>query len=80
MEFQIQRRGGGPGPWVLFLPGAASILFGILILMLPEILVALVAGAFIFVGATLLSIAWRVRNGGRSRFTSMFGDDPRRPG
>ncbi len=41
--------------------GALFLLFGVLILLLPQILVALVAAFFIGIGMTLMAVSWRFR-------------------
>lgn len=43
------------------MPGLALILLGLLILLLPELLVAMVAGGLFFLGGTLLVLGWRIR-------------------
>ena len=74
MEFKIQRNRAPVGPWLLFAPGALLVLLGILIAIVPQLLVALVAGALILAGTLLLAVAWRFRAGGRRPSFSMFGD------
>lgn len=44
-----------------WMPGLALILLGLLILLLPELLVAMVAGGLFFLGGTLLVLGWRIR-------------------
>jgi drug/metabolite transporter (DMT)-like permease len=46
-------------PW--WLPGAALILFGVAMVVFPELLALLVASAFIIAGGTWLSIAYTGR-------------------
>jgi len=49
-------------PWraYLFVPGAALLLFGFLVLMLPRLFLALFAALFVFVGVFLLALAWKI--------------------
>jgi uncharacterized membrane protein HdeD (DUF308 family) len=48
--------------WPMFLlEGLALILFGVAVLVFPEILVVMVATTFIVLGAICLTIAWRTR-------------------
>ncbi len=61
----------GQGQWPLFWPGIVLILFGILILLEPFVLVALIAGAFIGLGAFLLIGGWRARRAW-TQFESFF--------
>ena len=51
----------GPFGWVAFAPGAALLLLGVLIWMVPQILVALIAGACMALGGVMLLLAWRLR-------------------
>jgi uncharacterized membrane protein HdeD (DUF308 family) len=46
-------------PW--WLPGTLLILFGIAIVLFPELLALLVASAFLFAGALWLSLAYAAR-------------------
>jgi hypothetical protein len=46
-------------PW--WLPGAALVLFGVAIVVFPELLSLLVASAFIIAGGTWLSMAYTAR-------------------
>lgn len=60
------RTGDGSGApihssWRPFLPGAMLVAIGVLIALVPELLVALVATAFVSVGILALAVAWRVR-------------------
>ncbi len=54
------RAGFLPGS-MLLLPGICCIGFGMLILLMPELLVAMVATFFIFIGIVLLSFAFAAR-------------------
>ena len=49
-------------PWraYLFIPGGALLLFGVLVLLLPRLFLALFATLFVFVGVFLLALAWKV--------------------
>ena len=51
----------GPFGWIVFAPGTAMVLLGVVIWAIPAILVALIAGACIAVGGLLLLLAWRLR-------------------
>jgi hypothetical protein len=54
--------GSGRRPWlVVFLPGVGLMAFGLLILIVPELLVALVAALFMLAGALLAAVGWRLR-------------------
>lgn len=62
-EFEIRPPGPAPAAlWLVpFLAGVACILFGVLIAILPELLVAMVASAFVLLGLALASLGWRLR-------------------
>ncbi|NOX36949.1 MAG: hypothetical protein GXO78_05370 [Calditrichaeota bacterium] len=47
--------------WNYFITGLFFILAGIVIILVPEILVALIASAFIVVGLVILVVAWQIR-------------------
>ena len=52
----------GPGGWwLLMAPGIFLILFGLAILIWPQLLAYLVAGALLFAGVSLTLWGWRVR-------------------
>lgn len=56
--------GTGRRPWlVFFVPGLILLVFGVLILVVPELLVALVAAFCIGCGLLLASVGWRLRQG-----------------
>ena len=55
------RLSAGPPSVLVFVPGVACILVGLLILLLPELLIALVSGLFFLIGGVLLAAAWRLR-------------------
>jgi hypothetical protein len=62
-EFVIHGRRSGGNPWlVVFVPGVALMCFGVLILIVPELLVAMVAAGFLGVGALIAAMGWRLRN------------------
>jgi uncharacterized membrane protein HdeD (DUF308 family) len=46
-------------PW--WLPGALLVLFGITVMIMPELLAWMVASAFIFAGVSWLAAAWTAR-------------------
>ncbi len=48
--------------FISYLPGVILILFGIAVALSPEILVILVSGFFIFIGALLIIWAKRIRS------------------
>lgn len=62
MHFQFGSKpsasGGGTGAMIF---GALSILFGITILLVPELLVFLISSAFIFLGLTAFSFGFAAR-------------------
>ncbi len=74
MEFQIHRRPRSPSAWLMFVPGGACVLLGILILLMPQLLVTLVAGGLMVIGSIMLSLAWRFRAGSSSSMFKMFRD------
>lgn len=49
------------GTWRVFVPGATLVAAGIGILLVPQILVALVAGTLLAMGTVALMAAWRIR-------------------
>lgn len=49
----------GNSPW--WLPGAVPIVFGVAIILFPELLALLVASALIFTGITVLALTWSAR-------------------
>jgi uncharacterized membrane protein len=48
------------GGWTLIAPGLSLILFGLAILIWPELLAYMVAGLLIVAGATLAAWGWRI--------------------
>ena len=77
-EFVIGSQGRGKPPWLLvFVPGVALLAFGILIVVLPQLLVALVAAVCMVAGIALASLGWRLRGmsnsgGMNSMFSRVF--------
>ena len=65
MEIHLRRRSSSPfgfGPWWLgLIPGVLCVLFGVLIVAVPQLLQAMVASAFVLVGFLLITAAWRLR-------------------
>ncbi len=65
MEIHLRRRSSGPwgfGPWWLgLIPGVLCVLFGVLIVAVPQLLQTMVASAFVLIGFLLLTAAWRLR-------------------
>ena len=80
-EFVIHSRSGRP-PWLaLFVPGAALMAFGVLILVLPELVKLLFAALFMALGFVLMGFAWRLKSGGMpggmgSMMGRMFDQQP----
>lgn len=72
MEFQFNRRPRSSRAWVVFVPGGACVLLGVLILAMPQLLVLLVSVSLILMGSILLSLAWRVRGAGARQMMGMF--------
>ena len=61
-------RGAGRRAWLVpFVPGLLLIAFGLLIVVLPQLLVAMVAALFVIGGLGLLSVGWRMRAIGAPR-------------
>ena len=50
---------GGFGRWLLVAPGLILILFGVAILLWPELLAYMVAGLFIAIGVSITGWGWR---------------------
>jgi hypothetical protein len=57
--------------------GVLLILFGVLVLVVPNLLEYIIAGVLIFAGCSLLGLAWHMR--GRVTYRRMNGRDPDRP-
>ena len=65
-EFVLMGRGGGGRAWlVMFVPGLLLVALGVLIVVVPKLLVAMVAAIFIVAGLGLASMGWRLRSLGR---------------
>jgi len=48
------------GTWPMFLlQGVSLVLLGIIIIMVPEFLVAMIAATFILIGVIFLTLAWK---------------------
>nr|PZN57923.1 MAG: hypothetical protein DIU68_03120 [Chloroflexota bacterium] len=60
-------------PW--WLPGAALVLFGLLIVIFPELLALMVATAFIMIGLTWLSFGYAAHKARRERRTRVYTYD-----
>lgn len=66
MEFKLKGGQGLPqlspaAPYILMIPGAGLVLFGIVLLTNPWLLVYMVAGVFILLGALLTLAGWRAK-------------------
>ena len=57
-------RAGGRAWLVMFVPGLMLVALGVLIVLLPQLLIAMVAACFIVAGLALASMGWRMRNMG----------------
>lgn len=76
LEFVIGRAAGPKGWLVVFVPGVVLMALGVLIWVWPDVLVALVAGILLSVGAALAGLGWRLRQGlkvTRPGFGDLFG-------
>jgi len=60
-----QRFGRPAGGWLLMAPGLALVLFGLAILIWPELLAYMVASLLLFVGLTLLAWGWQMKQAQR---------------
>lgn len=63
-EFVIRGATGRRSWLALFAPGMALIGLGLLILLFPHLLIAMVAALFMTCGFVLASLGWRMRRGG----------------
>lgn len=64
-EFVFLDRTAGRNAWLVpFVPGVALVVFGLLIVLLPQLLIAMVAALFVLGGIALISLGWRIRSGG----------------
>lgn len=57
-------------PW--WLPGAALVIFGVLIVLFPELLALMVATAFAFVGSLWLAIGYIARKNQRQPNSRLY--------
>jgi len=57
----------GGGTWTYLAPGGVLVLLGLLILIVPRLLEAIVATALIVSGVSLLAFGWRLRQAARWR-------------
>ncbi len=59
--------------WIVpFIIGASLVLFGILIVIMPELLAVIVAAGIVFAGVSLLLFSLRLRNSRQKSIHSMF--------
>ncbi len=65
---RISQQAGGFGRWLFIAPGLILILFGVAILLWPELLAYMVAGLFIAIGFSITGWGWRLSQ--RRRNTS----------
>ena len=56
---RISQQAGGIERWLLVAPGLILILFGVAILLWPELLAYMVAGLFIAIGVSITGWGWR---------------------
>lgn len=57
-----------------YIPGVVLILFGVLVIAVPQILVALVAAGLVMAGIGMLSLGHRMRQAERSLGSMRFDD------
>ncbi len=57
---RISQQAGGLGRWLMIAPGLILMLFGVAILLWPELLAYMVAGLFIAVGFSITGWGWRL--------------------
>ncbi|MDE0140860.1 MAG: hypothetical protein OXI80_10800 [Caldilineaceae bacterium] len=57
---RISQKAGGFGRWLFIAPGLILILFGVAILLWPELLAYMVAGLFIAIGFSITGWGWRL--------------------
>jgi hypothetical protein len=67
----------GSSTW--WLPGAMLVVFGVAIVLFPDLLALMVASAFILIGASWLSIAYAARKARRNSITTVYGYDRWQP-
>lgn len=56
---RFSQQAGGLGRWLFIAPGLTLILFGVAILLWPELLAYMVAGLFIAIGFSITGWGWR---------------------
>jgi uncharacterized membrane protein HdeD (DUF308 family) len=56
---RISQQAGGLGRWLMIAPGLILMLFGVAILLWPELLAYMVAGLFIAIGVSITGWGWR---------------------
>ncbi len=60
-------------PWrMLLILGLLFILIGVVIILVPEILIAFIASIFLLVGIYILLLAWEVRRHEKTLFHSRY--------
>jgi uncharacterized membrane protein len=69
------RLSGGFG-WLIMIPGLILILAALAIIIWPQLLAYLVAGAMFVIGALLISWGWAVRRLERNHRASVSDDEP----
>ena len=57
---RFSQQAGGFGRWLFIAPGLMLILFGVAILLWPELLAYMVAGLFIAIGFSITGWGWRL--------------------
>ncbi len=57
---RMSQQAGGLNRWLLIAPGLSLVLFGLAILLWPELLAYMVAGLFIAVGFSVTGWGWRL--------------------
>ncbi len=56
---RVSQQAGSLGRWLFIAPGLILILFGVAILLWPELLAYMVAGLFIAIGFSITGWGWR---------------------
>ena len=81
MEFRFSKYNGRSNrlPIAVYVPGILFIVFGVMIMMFPMLLVAIITSIFIIIGAVLLAIPWKLRKAKKDTdaegyYTLRFGD------
>ena len=62
--------------WAYLAPGVVLVVLGLLILLVPRLLEALVATALIVAGASLVALGWRIRRLARPSRTHRWAGRP----